>query len=167
VLSRYRESLHQSVTENIPTSEDILLDPVSGGVHVLARNLTGTVAYFHKPWAASWAGHEDSKWKVGRAFRARFLREPRGGAFVVVGGLNPESPALRLRRYAAADLQSPLRWHGNGATEIDLREIGITYPSAIYVPGPSYQSGALGRPTLAVCGPPWEKDNEIWQVEVD
>lgn len=156
-----------STHQRMDSSEDVYVDP-AGDVHVLARTLGGRVAYFHKPWRGTWAHNPDADWEIEDAYRARFLPDGNGGVYVLVGGKNQSQSGLQLRHFAASEAGAALDWHAKPPARIDLAPLGFRWPSAIYVGSASYQTSALPRlPSFALCGSAWDKDNEIWQLDLD
>lgn len=125
------------------STNDVLVDPLTADVHLVARTNAGLASY-HQPSGGSWSGSLFSL----PAYRARLLLV--GDALVLAYG-KPGAIGVRVARPADRKAKTPIAWSSLPETAVPLPNgFGDVY--ALYPVSPMYQSGAIVRLELGVVG---------------
>jgi hypothetical protein len=169
-------SLFSASGENVRAVSDIWVDPVSGGVHVLAETNSPShwedytrrlqprnLIYFYKPAGASWSGHNVSVARFDHAYRGRFLDAANHLYFLrgsTYGG------GFRILKISKATLTGAINW--GQATEWTVADLpsGLSIVNGIWVEDSTYQTTAARGLDFVVNGNWPNQDGYLWHVKI-
>ncbi len=142
------------------STADVVVDPITGDVHLLARTGSGAVAYVHRSNGGAWTAPVVV---LPATFRARWLVRADGALGLVSG---PAGAGLALRTWTAAERATgtPLAIAARAARAVPL-PAGYASVDGIYPASPIYQRALPSRFAFAIVGR--TRQHEILYVTVD
>ncbi len=148
---------------DVRTGADIWVDPQTGDQHAVAQ-ATGSLAYYYRPGADSWANHTQPLHWFEDTFRARFVAPAAGGLALVRGSASGRSG---VDVWIVDTVTGSIDWNAATVAEVPTAGvIGLSRPSGIYVEGATYQSVPVEGIEFALCGAYQESDEQLWHGSV-